>query len=128
MRRVRSEAGFGTLFAVAMTGLLALVTATCVGVVGIVSTHRMAQAAADLAALAGASTAQQGGDACARAAAIARSNQARLTSCQVRGSNVRVKVLARSPKFLGVRHDVPARAHAGPAVSGVPGLAPAPIR
>ena len=58
------RAGAGSVLAVAMLGLLVTVTVAAAGVVGIVATHRTAQSAADLAALAGAAALQDGGDAC----------------------------------------------------------------
>jgi secretion/DNA translocation related TadE-like protein len=118
--RPRDEAGTGTVLAVAMLGVLVTVTVAATGVVGVVATHRTAQAAADLAALAGAAALQDGGDACARAADIADRNRARLSGCQVDGWDVAVVVVAHSAPLPGGALDLRARGRAGPAVGGEP--------
>ena len=113
MRR-RSQRGSATLFAVAVLGLLVLVGAA-LGVVGaMVHAHRVAQSAADLAALAGARAAVRGGDACSAAGAIAVANGAVLESCAVDGFEVRLQVTVRGPHWLLQHHDLTARARAGP--------------
>lgn len=109
----RREDGAGTVLAVAMMGLLVTVTVATAGVVGVVGTHRRAQAAADLSALAGADALQDGGDPCARAAEIARRNHADLRGCEVDGWNVAVVVTA-SARLPGGSVSLPARGRAGP--------------
>ena len=81
------ERGSATLLAVAMIGVLVLVGAA-LGVVGaMVHAHRVAQSAADLAALAGAEARGRGGDPCAGGGRD-RGGQRR-QSRQLRGRGVR---------------------------------------
>ena len=112
----RQEDGAGTVLAVAMIGVLVTVTLATCGAVGVVATHRRAQSAADLSALAGAAALQDGGDPCRRAAVIARRNAARLHGCSVDGWNVAVEV-ASTIRLPGGSLDLTARGRAGP-VSG----------
>ncbi len=112
------EEGAGTLLAVALVGVLVLVTMAVGGVIGVVATHRTAQAAADLAALAGAAALQDGGDACGEAAAIARRNGARVQECGVDGWNVSVVVTADTARLPGGVLDLRARGRAGPVLDG----------
>lgn len=81
---------------------------------GLLRAHRSAQAAADLAALAGAQTQQQGGPACTTAADLARANGATLVECQLIGDVVTVEVQTSGPHWLGLDADPTARARAGP--------------
>ncbi len=113
----RGEDGAGSVLAVAMMGLLVTVAVATAGVVGVVATHRTAQSAADLAALAGAAALQDGGDACAQAAAVADRNRASLTECEVAGWDVTVVVSADTARLPGGVLDLHARGRAGPAVS-----------
>ena len=66
----RADDGAGSVLAVAMMGLLVTVAVAVGGVVGVVATHRTAQSAADLAALAGATVVSfcTGGVRCEKAA------------------------------------------------------------
>ena len=109
----RGEQGAGTVLAVAMIGLIVSVTVGTSGAVGVVAGHRRAQSAADLSALAGATTLQNGGDACARASVIAGRNGADLQRCHVDGTEV-VVVVARSVRLPGLPMKLRARARAGP--------------
>ena len=111
----RADDGAGSVLAVAMMGLLVTVAVAVGGVVGVVATHRTAQSAADLAALAGATALQDGDDACGRAAEIARRNRARVRSCAVEGWNVTVVVQADTAHLPGGALDLKARGRAGPA-------------
>jgi secretion/DNA translocation related TadE-like protein len=116
-RRRRSpwERGSATLFAVAVVGLLVLVGAA-LGVAGaMVHAHRVAQSAADLAALAGAQAGQRGEAPCAAAATVAAANTATVESCEVDGFDVLLEVTVPGPHWLGQRHDLSAQARAGPA-------------
>jgi secretion/DNA translocation related TadE-like protein len=115
--RRRGELGAGSVLAVAMMGLLVTVTVAAAGLVGVVATHRIAQSAADLAALAGASALQDGADACDRAAAVAERNRATLTGCEVSGWDVAVVVTADTARLPGGMLDLSARGRAGPAIS-----------
>lgn len=112
------ERGAGSVLAVAMMGLLVMVTVAAAGVVGVIAAHRTAQAAADLAALAGAAALQDGGDACQQAASVARRNRADLTGCEVQGWNVAVVVTANTARLPGGMLDLRARGRAGPAPEG----------
>jgi secretion/DNA translocation related TadE-like protein len=106
-----------------MAGVL-LTVGAALGVVGaIVVDHRRAQAAADLAALAGATAAAKGESACPAAEAVARLNRAELVDCTVDGVGaVSLRVRVSGPHWLGQRADLEAVARAGrtTAESGVP--------
>ncbi len=114
----RSDRGLATVLAIAMSGLLLALTVGVLCGVAVVGAHRAAQSAADLAALAGAGGVQQGSDGCARAAAIAARNHARLQQCEVTGWNVSVVVVATARLPIG-RVELPARARAGPVQASV---------
>jgi secretion/DNA translocation related TadE-like protein len=103
------------LFAVAVIGVLLLVGAALGVVAAMVHAHRMAQSAADLAALAGAQAQARGRDPCSAAVSIATANGATIDSCVVAGRDVRVRVTVVGPHWLGQRHDLSAQARAGPA-------------
>jgi secretion/DNA translocation related TadE-like protein len=109
-----SERGSATLFALAVVGVLVLVGGALGVVAAMVHAHRVAQSAADLAALAGAEAAARGRDPCTAAAALAGANDARLDSCVVDGLEVRLQVTVTGPRWLGQRHDLSAQARAGP--------------
>lgn len=121
-----SHRGAATVLAVAMAGVLLLVGAAT-GVVGaIVVAHRRAQAAADLAALAGATalaggrTGHPGRDPCPAAAEVAEANGAVLATCLVDGADVVVGVRVSGPRWLGQDRDLSASARAGPEGPVVP--------
>ena len=88
MRR-RRERGASTVVVVSLAGLLLWLGAALGVVAAMVTAHRTAQAAADLAALAGAARLADGGDACAEAGAVAAANGASLTSCAIDDRDVR---------------------------------------
>lgn len=117
MRCRRDERGAGTVLALAFLGLLVVVATAVAGAVGLVGAHRIAQGAADLAALGAASALQDGGDACSSARLVAARNGARLRSCAVQGWEVAVTVSASGPRLLGETVELAARARAGPASS-----------
>ena len=115
--RARDEAGAATLLVLGMTGVLLLVGAA-LGVVGaMVVDHRRAQAAADLAALAGATATAQGDPGCAAAGEVAQLNGAELVDCSTDGSpmgaTVTVRVRVNGPHWLGQQADLEASARAG---------------
>lgn len=114
-RPTGTEEGSASLLGVAMLGVLLLVGAALGVVAAMFVAHRTAQAAADLAALAGAAELSDGGDACAESARIAAAHRARLVGCTVEGSDVRVRVEAPGPHWLGQAADLVAEARAGPA-------------
>lgn len=109
------DRGSAVPFAVACLGLL-LSVGGALGVVGVlVAGHRTAQAAADLAALAGAGAEGRGGDGCGAAAGVARRNGASLESCRPDGhGGLHVLVRVEGPRWLGWHDDLRAEARAGP--------------
>ena len=112
----RGERGAATVLVVTLVGLLLFIGAA-LGVVGaLVRAHRSAQAAADLAALAGATAAARGDDPCAAVAEVATANGATMTGCVPGGLEVRVVVEVTGPTWLGHGADLVAEARAGPAV------------
>jgi secretion/DNA translocation related TadE-like protein len=120
-RRPTEERGGATVLAVTCLGLLLLVGAALGVVAAMVAAHRQAQAAADLAALAGATTIGDGGDPCAAASGVATANRATLLACTVEGSDVHVEVRVTGPRWLGQTGDLTAQARAGPVAAPVAG-------
>ncbi len=112
--RVAAERGAATVLVTACLGVLLLVGCALAVVAAMLTAHRSAQAAADLAALAGAVAARDGGDPCATAGSVAAANGARLTRCTAAGPDVTVAVEVRGPRWLGQVHDLSAAARAGP--------------
>ncbi|RJS46051.1 Rv3654c family TadE-like protein [Nocardioides cavernaquae] len=129
-RSRRDDDGAASVLVVALTGLLVLIGMASAFLVATVAAHRRVQSAADLAALAGATTAQPGravsslpgdviaGDPCEAAARIAAGNGARLTSCRVLASDVLVTTVLDGPRFLGQSWQLRGQARAGPGGSG----------
>ena len=113
--RGAEERGAATLIVLALSGLLMFVGLALAGVAAIVLTQRSAQAAADLAALAGATAAVSGADACAAADEIAAANGAVLAQCLLAGRLVTIEVRVEGPRLVDRRYDVTAQARAGPA-------------
>ena len=91
-RRDRGTRGSAALLAVSLAGCLVLVALLVTAVGAVVADQRRVEAAADLAALAGASAAQSGRDSCSAADTIARRNGALLSDCRTDGSVVTVRV------------------------------------
>lgn len=114
-RRHRAERGGATVVTVACAGVLLLVGCALAVVVAAFADHRRAQAAADLAALAGAAALADGADGCAAAAEIAHANGAEATACTIDQAVVTVDVAVAGPDWLGWAADLTARARAGPA-------------
>ena len=108
----RSERGAATVLVVAMAGVLMFVTTGLAAAGGLVTSQRRAQAAADLAALAGASHLE---DACASAAQVALANGAALESCRLDGAEVTLTVSVAGPQVPWREVRVAAEARAGPA-------------
>lgn len=110
----RDEHGSATLFAISCLSML-LVLGAALGLVGaLVHRHRVAQSAADLAALAGAHAAASGDEACGSSAAVAAANGALLDTCARVGRDVVVEVVVAGPRWLGLEADLRAQARAGP--------------
>lgn len=108
----RDERGSATLFALTSLGILLFLGCALAVVAALVSQHRVAQSAADLAALAAASAVTA--DPCARGAAIAQANGADLTSCVASGREVSLEVRVTGPQWWGRLSDLRAHARAGP--------------
>lgn len=115
--RSRGEAGSASAGAVAWIGVITALAIACMLAVAVVTTHRRSQAAADLAALAGAQAAQRGEDGCRAAAINAERNRARIRDCVPIGADLLVTVVAVPPEVFGRALQVPARARAGPSTA-----------
>lgn len=102
----RSEAGAASVVVLALAFALVVVAWGAGSVVSAVIAHRIAQNAADLAALAGAQAAT-----CDAAADVAQANHARLVGCALEGSVVTVEVIVTTT--FGLHADLRARARAG---------------
>jgi len=109
---LREERGSATVYAVSLLAALLAVAAALAWAGGAVVAHRRAQAAADLAALAGAS---HPGSGCAQAETVAGANGATLLECRSDGGHVWVTVEVTGPPLVGRVPRLAARAHAGPA-------------
>ncbi|TYC15489.1 flp pilus-assembly TadE/G-like family protein [Actinomadura syzygii] len=118
VRRValRSDRGSGTVWVLAFAAVIWVCGVAAVAVGGVRGVRHRADAAADLAALAGAAKAVEGtGVACGRAKSIAAEYRTRLTRCQVRGEIVEVSVTADMRVPMGIGGvSVVSRARAGP--------------
>lgn len=110
----RAEHGAATVAVVSLVGVVLLVALGAAAVLGAAVAHRQAQAAADLAALAGAVRQQEASDPCATAAEVAAANGARLDTCRPDGRDVVVTVTVEIPGDFPVLREVAARARAGP--------------
>lgn len=115
MTRRMDERGSATLFAVSCLAVLLVLGAALGVVAALVRCHRLAQSAADLAALAAADASGRGRGPCGAGAAIAEANGARLTSCRLEGRDATVEVVVVGPRWLGQGADLGAEARAGPA-------------
>lgn len=113
-----AERGAGTLLALTLTSVLLTVGVALAACVGLVHAHRQAQAAADLAALAGAVAASRGEDACAAAAEVADLNGASLRGCRVETGRVRVVTGVPGPRWAGFSAELVGEAAAGPRGGG----------
>lgn len=111
------DRGAATVLLVPFLGILVLATLLLAFQGGALVTQHRAQAAADLAALAGAVALQRGDDGCAAAGESAARNDARLARCDVTGTSGRevlVTVSRDGPELLGRSVIVEASARAGP--------------
>lgn len=108
--RTASPTGSATVLTVAFGGVLVFVAVALAGAVGLVVDQRRAQAAADLAAVAGAASSQ----ACAAAGRIAVANGAELQECRRLGADVLVSVAVSSRVWAGRTVVITAEARAGP--------------
>ncbi|HTE73239.1 MAG TPA: Rv3654c family TadE-like protein [Actinomycetes bacterium] len=114
-RASRGDPGAGSVLLVTLVAVV-LSAATCaLGLAGALVARQRAEAAADLAALAGAQALVRGGDACGSAGRVTSAGRARMVVCRPAGSTVLLVVEVALPGILG-RLDVPparARARAG---------------
>lgn len=110
----RAETGIATMWGLAIMGILLMLAGVSAGVVSLVGTRHQAEAAADLAALAGAQAAVDGGDPCEAATRIASDNAGVLVDCTVDGDIVEVRVEVNSPRLFGTVWSLTGRARAGP--------------
>ena len=116
------ERGSGTVYAL---GVIAVLLAAAVGIAGLIqaqSATGRARAAADLAAISGAtvlSSVVAPGDPCAMAGRVAAANGASVSTCSVAGEDVTVSV-AVPTTILGRPRQATAQARAGP-VDAPPG-------
>jgi secretion/DNA translocation related TadE-like protein len=111
------DPGAGSVLLVAAVAVV-LSGATCaMALAGALVSRQRAEAAADLAALAGAQALVRGGDACGTAGRVAAAGRARLVVCQPVGSTVHLVVEVALPGILGRLDMPPARARAR---AGVP--------
>jgi secretion/DNA translocation related TadE-like protein len=108
------ERGSVSLFAIACLAVLLLLGAALGVVAALVHAHRVAQSAADLAALSAASAIGRGQDPCAVGSSTASANGALVTSCAVAGREVTLRVRVDGPHWLGQAADLEAEARAGP--------------
>jgi secretion/DNA translocation related TadE-like protein len=115
---LRPESGSATMWLTSMVVALGAVTLVLAHVGAALTERRLAQSAADLAALAGAAAVQHDRDGCARAAVIADRNGAALAACSESGSRVTVRVRRRIELPVIGAVPVTGRARAGPVESG----------
>ena len=112
----RDERGSGTVYAL---GVIAVLLAAAVGIAGLIqaqSATGRARAAADLAAISGAtvlSSVVAPGDPCAMAGRVAAANGASVSACSVAGEDVTVSVVVPTT-ILGRPRQATAQARAGP--------------
>ena len=110
--------------AVGVIGVLLLLAMAANLVVAAAAAHRTAQAAADLAALAGAQAWQEHRDAeaaCDVAAEVAVENGAGLLGCRWEGDDLLTEVQVEGPQMFGHDFEITGRARAGPESSGATG-------
>lgn len=115
-RRGSNDRGSGTIWTLALIGLIWSVAAMAMTVGGVRAARHRAYAAADLAALAAASHAADGPrSACRLAARIARGSGGRLRGCVLHGRVSDVRVVSEVHDLPVVGHlAATARARAGP--------------
>lgn len=117
----RTDAGTASLLAVALVGLLLVLGMAANLVVAAAAAHRTAQAAADLAALAGAQAWQVQANpatACGAARSVAEENGAGLTDCRLAGDDLLAIVRVDGPRMFGHEFEIVGRARAGPKEAG----------
>jgi len=116
-RGLRRDLGAGTVLLVAVVAVVLSAATVALGLAAALVTRQRAEAAADLAALAGAQALVRGGDACGTARRVAAAGRARVVVCEPVGTTVHLVVEVRLPGVLGRLDMPPARARAR---AGVP--------
>jgi secretion/DNA translocation related TadE-like protein len=114
-RVLRPDSGAGSVLLVAVVAVVLSAATAALVLGGALVSRQRAEAAADLAALAGAQALLRGGDACGAAGRVAAAGRARVVVCEPAGSTLHLVVEVALPGVLG-RLDVPparARARAG---------------
>ena len=107
-RLLDDDGGSASVLVALWSVVLTMLVAGAIALSSALAAREAVAAAADLAALAGAAaTLSEPGDACTRAARIARENGARLTDCRVGGTEV--WVVAQVPAPPAVQWLVPGR-------------------
>ncbi len=100
--RLREESGAASVLVAFWMVVLVLLAAVGIVLSSVLAARATVAAAADLAALAGASSTLESPDrACDRAGEIAARNGAEVSHCQVRGTEVWVSVAAPAPRGVG---------------------------
>lgn len=111
------DRGSATVFAAAISLVLVMAATAAVFVVAVVLASHRARSAADLAALAAATSVATGGDGCSAARINAHANGADVTRCQVTGDSSSFVVAVTVTVRTGLRAPLPlsagADAHAG---------------
>jgi secretion/DNA translocation related TadE-like protein len=117
--RVGSDRGSATVWLL-VAGLVLVLFSLGGSAIGAARVARhQARVAADLGALAGAARVLEGPDsACARAAAIAAANSARITSCTLDGLDLQITTEVRVEPLPGLSRNARATSRAGPVRSG----------
>ena len=116
----RDARGSASVLVAGLLGVLVVLSGAALLVAGFAVAHHRARAAADLAAVSGATVFGQGGDACQQARRSAQDNGAAVVGCEQVGDQidyvvtVRVAVTVRT-RVPGLPEQVEALAHAGPA-------------
>jgi secretion/DNA translocation related TadE-like protein len=108
------ERGSATVIGVALVAMLCAVALIGAALAGLLVGQRRAAAAADLAALAGASALQEGQEGCPEAASVAAKNGATLTECHLAGANLTVEVTKTVSSVFGRNVSLRSSARAGP--------------
>ena len=117
------DRGSGTVWVLGFAVVIWVVGVAAILVGGVRGARHRGEAAADMAALAGATRVADGGRAaCARAGEIAVGSGARVVRCRVRGEVVDVSVALEVPMLMGLKgRRIVSRARAGPVgQDGVP--------
>jgi secretion/DNA translocation related TadE-like protein len=109
-----TEAGIATVSAVACVGLVMVIAAALVQVGLVIAVKHRAQAAADLAAVAGSAASLRGHEGCAVAESAAHRNHVALVRCRVDLAVVTVRVSRVTALIWGSRYRAHADARAAP--------------